>query len=117
MTGAATRDTVTALLAEQVSMRPAAPAVIYQNRAISFQELDASGRRAATALAEDHAVEAAVHIADDGLQPLDKHILLMREAKLKGYEGDPCYECGHFTLVRNGTCMKCVTCGATSGCS
>ncbi len=52
MTGAATRDTVTALLAEQVSMRPAAPAVIYQNRAISFQELDASGRRAATALAE-----------------------------------------------------------------
>jgi ribonucleoside-diphosphate reductase alpha chain len=72
---------------------------------------------AATALAEDHAVEAAVHIADDGLQPLDKHILLMREAKLKGYEGDPCYECGHFTLVRNGTCMKCVTCGGTSGCS
>jgi ribonucleoside-diphosphate reductase alpha chain len=71
----------------------------------------------AAALAEDHAAEAAVHIADDGLQALDKHMVLMREAKLKGYEGDPCYECGHFTLVRNGTCMKCVTCGGTSGCS
>ena len=39
------------------------------------------------------------------------------EAKLKGYEGDSCTECGNFTLVRNGTCLKCVTCGETSGCS
>jgi ribonucleoside-diphosphate reductase alpha chain len=39
------------------------------------------------------------------------------EARMKGYEGDPCGECGNFTLVRNGTCMKCNTCGATSGCS
>ena len=41
----------------------------------------------------------------------------VREARLKGYEGDPCGECGQFTLVRNGTCMKCDVCGATSGCS
>jgi ribonucleoside-diphosphate reductase alpha chain len=39
------------------------------------------------------------------------------EARLKGYEGDSCGECGNFTLVRNGTCMKCDTCGGTSGCS
>ena len=38
-------------------------------------------------------------------------------AKLKGYEGDPCGECGQMTLVRNGTCLKCMSCGATSGCS
>jgi len=38
-------------------------------------------------------------------------------AKLKGYEGDPCTDCGQLTLVRNGTCLKCQTCGATSGCS
>ena len=38
-------------------------------------------------------------------------------AKLKGYEGDPCGECGQLTLVRNGTCLKCLSCGATSGCS
>ena len=38
-------------------------------------------------------------------------------ARLKGYEGDPCGECGQLTLVRNGTCLKCLTCGATSGCS
>ncbi len=39
------------------------------------------------------------------------------EAKMKGFEGDSCGDCGNFTLVRNGTCMKCVTCGSTSGCS
>jgi ribonucleoside-diphosphate reductase alpha chain len=41
----------------------------------------------------------------------------IREARLRGYEGDSCGECGNFTLVRNGTCMKCETCGSTSGCS
>ena len=41
----------------------------------------------------------------------------VREARMKGYEGDACGECGNFTLVRNGTCMKCNTCGGTSGCS
>ncbi len=39
------------------------------------------------------------------------------KAKMQGYEGDPCGECGNYTLVRNGTCMKCNTCGSTSGCS
>ena len=39
------------------------------------------------------------------------------EAKAKGYEGEACGECGNFTLVRNGTCLKCNTCGSTTGCS
>ena len=39
------------------------------------------------------------------------------QAKMKGYEGEACGECGNFTMVRNGTCLKCDTCGATSGCS
>jgi ribonucleoside-diphosphate reductase alpha chain len=38
-------------------------------------------------------------------------------ARMKGYEGDACSECGNFTLLRNGTCMKCDTCGSTNGCS
>lgn len=39
------------------------------------------------------------------------------EARMKGYEGDACGECGNWTLVRNGTCLKCETCGSTNGCS
>ncbi|MBA4251649.1 MAG: ribonucleoside-diphosphate reductase, adenosylcobalamin-dependent [Chlorobiaceae bacterium] len=35
----------------------------------------------------------------------------------KGYTGDVCTECQSLTMVRNGTCLKCMTCGSTSGCS
>ncbi|HHL43276.1 MAG TPA: vitamin B12-dependent ribonucleotide reductase, partial [Hellea balneolensis] len=38
-------------------------------------------------------------------------------ARFKGYTGDACPTCGHFTLIRNGTCQKCDTCGSTTGCS
>ncbi len=38
-------------------------------------------------------------------------------AKLRGYTGDACPECGAFTMVRSGTCLRCDTCGATTGCS
>jgi ribonucleoside-diphosphate reductase alpha chain len=41
----------------------------------------------------------------------------IRDARLQGYEGDMCQECGSFTMIRNGTCLKCDTCGSTSGCS
>jgi len=40
-----------------------------------------------------------------------------RTARMKGFEGDPCPVCGNMTLVRNGTCLKCETCGSTTGCS
>ncbi len=40
-----------------------------------------------------------------------------QRARLQGYEGDACGDCGNFTMVRNGTCLKCDTCGSTSGCS
>jgi ribonucleoside-diphosphate reductase alpha chain len=45
------------------------------------------------------------------------HAKRAAEARLRGYEGDACGACGNFTLLRNGTCMKCDTCGGTSGCS
>ena len=42
---------------------------------------------------------------------------LRAEAQMKGYTGDQCTECHNFTMVRNGTCLKCDTCGSTTGCS
>ena len=61
------------------------------------------------------ATAAAVTTGSDGAN--DLRLQRIREARIKGYEGDPCGECGNFTLVRNGTCLKCDTCGGTSGCS
>ncbi|MHB9151459.1 MAG: adenosylcobalamin-dependent ribonucleoside-diphosphate reductase [Spirochaetales bacterium] len=49
--------------------------------------------------------------------PLSPSVKSIRSARQKGYEGDPCPVCGHLTLVRNGTCLKCETCGSTTGCS
>jgi ribonucleoside-diphosphate reductase alpha chain len=67
----------------------------------------------ATIRTEMASIEVAARVATT----TDGRINQMREARAKGYEGDACGECGNFTLVRNGTCMKCVTCGSTSGCS
>lgn len=47
----------------------------------------------------------------------DQAVQAIRTARQKGYEGDPCPVCGNLTLVRNGTCLKCDTCGSTTGCS
>jgi len=41
----------------------------------------------------------------------------VKEAEKFGFVGDPCPECGQFTLVANGSCLKCVSCGASTGCS
>ena len=42
---------------------------------------------------------------------------IIDESRLKGYTGDICPQCGQSTMVRNGTCLKCTTCGTTTGCS
>ncbi|MBZ0149178.1 MAG: hypothetical protein K8F62_16795, partial [Pseudorhodoplanes sp.] len=62
-------------------------------------------------------MRALVHDADH--TGAGKAVMTERraEAKAKGYEGEACGECQNFTLVRNGTCMKCDTCGSTTGCS
>jgi ribonucleoside-diphosphate reductase alpha chain len=60
---------------------------------------------------------ATISVAATVMAGADGRSERIREARMKGYEGDACGECGNFTLVRNGTCMKCNTCGSTSGCS
>jgi ribonucleoside-diphosphate reductase alpha chain len=57
--------------------------------------------------------------AAGGISGLGQPISLtaVREARSKGFEGDACLDCQQFTLVRNGSCLKCVSCGSTTGCS
>ncbi len=62
------------------------------------------------------ATDAVSAVAAKVAAPMTKMDDRMK-AKIQGYEGDACGDCGNYTLVRNGTCMKCNTCGATSGCS
>ncbi len=69
-----------------------------------------AGGAAAPVLQEKKTVEASATAPAAAMDERTK-------AKMQGYEGDACGECGNYTLVRNGTCMKCNTCGGTSGCS
>ncbi|HSL16481.1 MAG TPA: vitamin B12-dependent ribonucleotide reductase [Methylomirabilota bacterium] len=52
-----------------------------------------------------------------GRSTISPNATAVQQARWMGYEGDPCPECGSLTLVRNGTCLKCESCGATTGCS
>jgi ribonucleoside-diphosphate reductase alpha chain len=61
------------------------------------------------------AVEEAAPAAK--AKPLSTVADRREQAKMRGYTGNSCSECGNFTMVRNGTCEKCETCGSTSGCS
>lgn len=50
--------------------------------------------------------------------PLRKRDLSARGiARAQGYEGEACGDCGAMTMLRNGSCLKCATCGSTTGCS
>lgn len=85
-------------------------------------ELDAEDRDQDAAIT-DAGQHETVHVVHGGRVPAQHHkgsslkLNAVRDARAKGYEGDPCPACQQFTLVRAGACLKCVSCGATTGCS
>ena len=89
-------------------LRKRLPQELMQQQETSSKLTDPRGGELATMVAAK-SISPAVE-SDPIMDPRAK-------AKLQGYEGDPCSDCGNYTLVRNGTCMKCNTCGGTSGCS
>src|SRR5690606_8231707 len=105
---------------ETLSLHDALPICEYEERAKELAEEIASDNppdlfesdepSATTALFSDKA-EAEASAA--------KAIAAARrqQSLMQGYTGNECAECHNFTMVRNGTCEKCDTCGSTSGCS
>ena len=83
--------------------------VVYSNE----RNTSTASAAVATALENATAVENTAELASDEAVLAHR----VKEAKLQGYEGESCPECQNFTLVRNGTCLKCNSCGATTGCS
>ena len=94
------------------------------NEPAEVQALLAEGPRSegSSALAAAYAhgavvsVETALVTANMG-DAQSQRQAAVEAARARGYVGDPCPECGNLTLVRNGTCLKCDTCGTTTGCS
>ncbi len=79
---------------------------------VAKAKMEASVSELARQLQDQIDARAKARIAKDNFEAD-----LRAEARVKGYEGESCRECGNFTLLRNGTCLKCDTCGGTSGCS
>ena len=77
----------------------------------------AAGAMATGAMAMSAATSEQVQLNVRVTEVTETRTQSVSAARIKGYEGDNCPECGNFTLVRNGTCLKCVTCGGTTGCS
>jgi ribonucleoside-diphosphate reductase alpha chain len=93
---------------------PRGPVGKLQARAQTFAG-GGSGSGQAAALKREVEVEVQMEAETVVAQPsLEEQ---RAQARLKGYVGESCTECGNFTMVRNGTCLKCDTCGSTSGCS
>jgi ribonucleoside-diphosphate reductase alpha chain len=65
--------------------------------------------------------QASVRVIDqvktDQTGPIQNELFKFAQARIKGYEGDPCPVCGSFALRRNGTCMLCEICKNSTGCS
>jgi ribonucleoside-diphosphate reductase alpha chain len=102
---AAVGNAVRALAAQPLAAPPPKPAVA--KPAIADAGFKPAGTYA----------KSETTVADDARDAKAREADLKSAARLRGYQGDSCGECGNFTLVRNGTCLKCDTCGATTGCS
>ncbi|NTG73410.1 vitamin B12-dependent ribonucleotide reductase [Agrobacterium rhizogenes] len=86
----------------------------YEERAKELAEEIAEEVVEETGLFTDKSAEDAAAAKADA-----KKLESERRARsiMQGYTGNMCTECQNFTMVRNGTCEKCDTCGSTSGCS
>ena len=89
------------------------PAAVENRAAAAPVQMQATGTEAEPS----PAANAILSVSEEMVAEVDHKLDQIREARMKGYEGDACTECGNFTLVRNGTCLKCDSCGSTTGCS
>src|SRR5690606_13780935 len=99
----------TLMLVASSDIKPANPVQAIQAHTVT-------ALKQGTALKTEPEAEVAAARLVDEAQAKDTTTLRL-EAQMKGYVGEACSECQNFTLVRNGTCLKCDTCGSTTGCS
>jgi len=97
----------TLMLVSSSDIRPANPVQAIQSSTVTALKQGTAYKEEPQA--DGHAEPLAPPVKDANA--------LRAEAQMKGYVGESCPECQNFTLVRNGTCLKCDTCGSTTGCS
>ncbi|MCB1454559.1 MAG: hypothetical protein KDJ43_13025, partial [Rhizobiaceae bacterium] len=108
--------------ASVTALKPAVVAELQEEATAFKREYEERARELAEEIALDEEREgtADMFTEDAGKQAAEAKAIeaeRRQKAVMQGYTGDMCSECSNFTMVRNGTCLKCDTCGSTSGCS
>ena len=123
---AASLSTVTAFAGNTVRKLEPASAVSTSEVVAFKRDYEERAKELAEEIAEEVISESATGLFSDNAaseaanaKTEAKKLESERRARsiMQGYTGNMCTECQNFTMVRNGTCEKCDTCGATSGCS
>ena len=115
---AATKSNVTTLKPATAVQSKAAPSLETQGATALRRDLNEEENKIDNLFDADTSAEAkAAEMANEVAEAKKLNSDRRKQAMMQGYTGDMCSECQNFTMVRNGTCLKCDTCGATSGCS
>ena len=115
---AAPKSNVTTLKPATVVQSKAAPSLETQGATALRHDLNEEENKIDNLFDADTSAEAkAAEMANEVAEAKKLNSDRRKQAMMQGYTGDMCSECQNFTMVRNGTCLKCDTCGATSGCS
>lgn len=106
--------------AAAMALKPGA--MMLQEEAVAFKrDYEERAREQATQQPAMQEADAGTAFTDAAAREAAEAKALAAErrarAVMQGYTGNMCAECQNFTMVRNGTCEKCDTCGSTSGCS
>jgi len=106
-----TNGTGTVLAAEEIASAPVTRAPVAQPVARSSSATPVATPQLTAGLAASSVVEVTTTVV------AERQTISIEQARQSGFEGDPCPECGQLMMVRNGTCLKCMACGTTTGCS
>ncbi|WP_394891863.1 vitamin B12-dependent ribonucleotide reductase [Mesorhizobium sp. AaZ16] len=97
------------------------PALVSEGATAFKRDYEERARELTEEAVEDEASPASALFTDTAAEAAAEAKKLASQRRqqslMQGYTGNECSECHNFTMVRNGTCEKCDTCGATSGCS
>lgn len=83
------------------------------NRILRILEMEAGEKPAYPAVARPEPAVTPVLFSGK----IDPTPIAKMKAMAFGFTGDPCQQCGMFTLRRTGLCTTCSSCGWNSGCS
>ena len=108
--------------ASVTALKPAALAEVREEPAAFKRDYEERAKELAEEVARDEEREGTADMftdtaAQEAAEAKQLEAARRQQAVMQGYTGDMCSECANFTMVRNGTCLKCDTCGSTSGCS